>query len=211
MEKQLLIFDLDGTLADTCADLAAGMNLMRTHYGLPVLPEKTITGYIGGGIRQLVKLSLEGADADLDEAVKLAGAFYLEHLVDQTVYYPHAKEGIATLAARGHVLAVLSNKDGDLTRRIVNTLGQADCFVQILGGGDLAKLKPSPDGIDFLLKKTGMTRDHCWMIGDHHTDLEAARNAGVNSGYVSYGIGHPGEFKANCTWQGFDEVVAHFC
>jgi phosphoglycolate phosphatase len=210
MGKQLLIFDLDGTLADTRADLATGINLMRAHYGLPPLDTETVTGYIGDGIRKLVERSLQGADVDVDEALALDKTFYAEHMLDETVFYAGVEEGLRRLADAGHALAVLSNKPGDPSRVILKHLGVDRLFFRILGGGDLPNLKPAPDGILALMEEAGIAGENVWMIGDHHTDLEVAHNAGVKSGFVTYGIGHPGEFTADQVWNGFEELVEFF-
>lgn len=208
MEKQLLIFDLDGTLAETRQDLTTGINLMRAHYGLSPLDVETVTGYIGDGIRKLVERSLQGLDVDIDEAVALDKKFYAEHMFDETRLYPGAQEGLQALS--GHALAVLSNKPGDPTRAILAHLGVDNLFFRIFGGGDLPNLKPAPDGIDALLDESGISKEHTWMIGDHHTDLEVAHNAGVKSGFVTYGIGHAGDFSADQTWNTVSELVEFF-
>ena len=208
MEKQLLIFDLDGTLVDSSADLTTGINLMRAHYDLPPLERQTVTGYIGDGIRKLVERSLQGAEVDVDEALALDKKFYAEHMLDETRLYPGVEAGLKKLS--GHALAVLSNKPGDPTRAILKHLGVDGLFFRMLGGGDLPNLKPAPDGIEALIEESGISKENTWMIGDHHTDLEVAHNAGVKSGFVTYGIGHPGEFSADQTWNGFEELVEFF-
>ncbi len=214
MEKQLLIFDLDGTLIDSRSDLTTGVNLMRAHYGLAALSQDTVTGFIGDGARHLVARSLqgnEGTGVDINEAMSLTLRFYTEHMLDQTGFYPYVTEGLQALVAREHTLAVLSNKPGDLTRQLLKELKVADCFLKILGGGDFANLKPAPDGIYMLMEESGVLAPDCWMIGDHHTDIESAHNAGVKSGFVSYGIGHPDKFCADQIWHSFDELVNYFC
>lgn len=203
-----MIFDLDGTLVDSRKDLATGINLMRAHYELPPLSVETVTGYIGDGIRKLVERSLQGADIDVDEALALDKTFYAEHMLDETHLYPCVEKGLTMLS--GHALAVLSNKPGGPTRQIVRHLGVGGLFFRMLGGGDLPNLKPAPDGIEALMKESGISKENTWMIGDHHTDLEVARNAGVKSGFVTYGIGHAGEFTADQIWNGFEELVEFF-
>ncbi|MCC7299878.1 MAG: HAD hydrolase-like protein, partial [Verrucomicrobia bacterium] len=202
MKKQLLIFDLDGTLADSRADLATGINLMRAHYSLPPLSMETIEGFIGDGIRVLVERSLQGADIDVDEALALDKKFYAEHMLDETTLYPGVKDGLQKLIAAGHLLAVLSNKPGNPSRAILNHLGVGDLFFRIIGGGDVPNLKPAPDGIIALIEESGALTENVWMLGDHHTDLEVAHNAGVKSGFLTYGIGHPGKFTADQVWNG---------
>jgi len=208
MNRQLLIFDLDGTLAETRQDLATGINLMRAHYNLPPLNVETVTGYIGNGIRKLVERSLQGADVDVDEALALDKKFYAEHMLDETALYPHVEEGLNTLS--GNALAVLSNKPGDPTRVILKHLGVDGLFFRMLGGGDLPNLKPAPDGILALMEESGVSAENTWMIGDHHTDLEVAHNAGVKCGFVTYGLGESGEFTADQTWSDFNELVEFF-
>jgi phosphoglycolate phosphatase len=210
MQKQLLIFDLDGTLADSRADLATGINLMRAYYGLPQISMDVIETYVGDGIRKLVERSLQGADVNIDEALALDKKFYTDHMLDETALYPGVAEGLKKLADAGHRLAVLSNKPGDPSRIILKHLGVDGLFFRILGGGDLPNLKPAPDGIFALTEESGVLPENTWMLGDHHTDLEAAHNAGVQSGFVTYGIGHPGEFTADQVWHGFEELVDFF-
>lgn len=208
MKKQLLIFDLDGTLAETRQDLTTGVNRMRAHYGLSPIDVETVTGYIGDGVRKLVERSLQGAQVDLDEAVTLNRAFYAEHMFDETALYPGVKEGLHEL--KNHALAVLSNKPGDPTREIVKHLGVDGLFFRICGGGDFKNLKPAPDGINALMKEAGVSKENTWMIGDHHTDMEVAQNAGVKSIFVTYGIGHPAGFTADQTVERFEDLVRFF-
>jgi phosphoglycolate phosphatase len=208
MNKQLLIFDLDGTLAETRQDLTTGINLMRAHYSLPPLDVEAVTGYIGDGVRLLVERSLQGTDVDVDEALALNKKFYAEHMLEETRLYPGVAEGLTKLS--GNALAVLSNKPGEPTRALLKHLGVDSLFFRMLGGGDLPRLKPAPDGIEALMAESGIAAEDTWMIGDHHTDLEVAHNAGVNSGFVTYGIGHAGDFTADQTWHGFHELVEFF-
>lgn len=210
MNRQLLIFDLDGTLADTRADLTTGINLMRARYSLPPLAAETVAGFIGDGIRKLVERALQGADADPDEALDLYRRMYEEHMLDETALYPGVADGLRRLSEAGHLLAVLSNKPGDPSRIILDHLGAAPLFIRILGGGDLPNLKPAPDGILLLMDESGTGKGQTWMIGDHHTDLEAARQAGVRSGFVTYGMGHPGGLPADQVWNGFEELTSFF-
>ena len=208
MKRRLLIFDLDGTLAETRQDLTTGINLMRAHYDLPPITMEAVTGYVGDGVRKLVERSLQGTDIDLDEALALNKQFYAEHMLDETALYPGVVEGLQVLS--GDALAVLSNKPGDPTRVVLKHLGVAHHFFRMLGGGDLPNLKPAPDGVEALMEESGIGPENTWMIGDHHTDLEVAHNAGVKSGFVTYGIGHAGEFTADQTWNGFEELVQFF-
>lgn len=211
MEPKLLIFDLDGTMIDSRADLAAGINHMRSRFGLEALPLETVVGYIGNGVRRLVEGSLQGADVDVDEALRINKEYYYSHLTVHTTLYDGVADGVRRLASAGHKLAVLTNKPGDPSREILKNFGIDDVFVAIIGGGDVAKLKPEPDGVFRCMEVSGQAAANSWMIGDHYTDLAVADNAGINSAFVRYGFGEEREYKPNVYFASFSELVGYFC
>ena len=210
MDRRLLIFDLDGTLIDSRADLAAGINHMRLHYGLDMLSLDTVVGCIGNGVRRLVEGTLQGPDVDVEEALEIYKAYYNRHLTVHTVLYDGVADGLRQLAAAGHALAVLTNKPGDPSREILHTLGIADAFGAIVGGGDVAGLKPDPDGIWVCCDSCGIGPDRTWMIGDHCTDLAVAENAGIKSAFVRYGFGEERGYKPDVYFASFSELVGYF-
>ena len=101
MNTKIIIFDLDGTLIDSRQDLAAGVNHMRTHYGLPPLSLEIASSYIGDGVRKLVERSLQGADVDLDEAVRINKEYYFSHLTVYTTLYTGVADGLRQLVSPG--------------------------------------------------------------------------------------------------------------
>jgi phosphoglycolate phosphatase len=210
MKPRLLIFDLDGTLVDSRADLAEGINHMRGHYGLEPLPLETIAGYIGNGVRKLVTRSLQGAEVDVDEALQINKDYYNAHLTVHTSLYEGVAEGIRQLAAAGHTLAVLTNKPGDPSRTILRHFGLEDAFLGIIGGGDIDGLKPEPDGILRFLELSGTAPEEAWMVGDHYTDLAVAENAGVQSAFVQYGFGEERGHKPTVYFASFSDLVHYF-
>ncbi len=210
MEPQLLIFDLDGTLIDSRADLAAGINHMRQHFGLEPLPLETISGYIGNGVRKLVERSLQGAPVEMEEALRINKEYYYAHLTVHTYLYEGVAEGIRRLEHAGHKLALLTNKPGDPSRTILKYFGLADSFSSIIGGGDIAALKPEPEGVFQCRKTAGMDASRTWMIGDHYTDLAVAENAGIKSAFVRYGFGEARTYKPNVYFASFSELVGYF-
>lgn len=210
MKPQLLIFDLDGTLVDSRADLAAGINHMRAHFGLEPLALETVSGYIGDGVRSLVKRSLQGAEVDVEEALRINKQYYLSHLTVHTITYPGVREGIKTLANAGHKLALLTNKPGGASRELMKHFALDISFTSIIGGGDVTHLKPSPDGIHVSVENAGMDASKTWMIGDHRTDLAAAKNAGVKSVYAEYGFGEKSGYEADVCFASFEELVLFF-
>jgi phosphoglycolate phosphatase len=209
-EPQLLIFDLDGTLIDSRKDLAAGINHMRAHYGLEPLPLKTVSGYIGNGVRQLVERSLQGVGVDIDDALRINKEYYFSHLTVHTYLYPGVEEGIRQLAQAGHELALLTNKPGDPSRAILRHFDLDGLFTSVIGGGDVANLKPEPDGAFQCLATAATDASNAWMVGDHYTDLETAQNAGIKSAFVRYGFGEERGFKPDAYFVSFSELVEYF-
>lgn len=210
MNPYVLIFDLDGTLIDSRRDLAEGINHMRLHYGLDPLPHEVISGYIGDGVRKLVERSLQGKDVNIEEALRINTDYYFSHLTVHTYLYPGVEEGIRRLAEAGHQLAVLTNKPGEPSREILRQFGLFDSFISIIGGGDVAGLKPDPSGIFKIMEDTGNESIRTWMIGDHSTDLTAAKNAGVKSAFLPYGFGEEQGCKPDAYFASFSELVEYF-
>ncbi len=211
MTSQLLIFDLDGTLIDSRADLAEGINHMRRHFGLEPLPLETVVGYIGHGVQRLVEGSLQGNDVDMGEALRINMEYYYSHLTVHTTLYEGVEQGVRRLSAAGHTLAVLTNKPGDPSRQIMKYFGIDGSFASIIGGGDVEHLKPEPDGIHRCMEVSGADAAHTWMIGDHCTDLAVAENAGVKSAFVRYGFGEECGYKPDVYFASFSELVGYFC
>ncbi len=210
MNPQLLVFDLDGTLIDSRADLTESINHMRKQYELDPLPLDVVCGYIGNGDRLLVERSLQGAPVDLNEAVQINMDYYLAHTTKQTTIYDGVIEGIPALVAAGHQIALLTNKPGEPSREILHHFGLSTYFSVILGGGDVDQLKPEPDGIFECLTQLGVEPTNAWMIGDHYTDLAVAKNGGIKSGFVRYGFGEERGYKPDAYFASFSELVEYF-
>jgi phosphoglycolate phosphatase len=210
MDAQLIIFDLDGTLIDSRADLTAGINHMRVHYGFDPLPLEVVSEYIGNGVRKLVERSLQGADVDVDEALEINKRYYRANLTVHTTLYPGVAEGLHKLKNAGHQLAVLTNKPGDPSREILKHFALDHLFSAIIGGGDVAQLKPEPDGIFHCAELAGVSLEKVWMVGDHYTDLSVAHNAGVKSAFVRYGFGEERGFEPDQYFASFQELADFF-
>ncbi|NLB65266.1 MAG: HAD-IA family hydrolase [Lentisphaerae bacterium] len=210
MPPQLFIFDLDGTLLDTRRDLALATNRMRTKHGLPPLSLETVVTYIGDGVRMLALRALEGAPADPDLAAADIVAAYAAHLVVHTAPYPGVDTGLRALRAAGHALAVATNKPAPHMRRLLDHFGWADLFAVQLGGGDTPELKPSPQPLEQAMRATGHTPATSWMVGDHHTDLEAARRAGIPSIFLEYGYGNLGNEAPTRVFSDFSAFITDF-
>ena len=193
--NKLIIFDLDGTLADTREDLARALNLTRISFNLPELSLDEIIGYVGSGRSYLIEKSFQDASSkDLIQASTRFTKYYKQNLTVKTYLYKGVMDTIIKLHDSGLFLAVLSNKPGDMSREITSHFGLSKYLLATMGGGDAAGLKPAPDGameIIRLAEEKGFCRekDNVWMVGDHHTDMKLAEIAGFKSIYCSYGFG----------------------
>ncbi len=210
MKRQLLIFDLDGTLIDSRRDLCTGINLMRRHYHLPPLPVETISAFVGDGIHKLVERALEGQNIDIDEAVRINYEFYLRHIHDETVLYPGVFKGLTALFNHGHALALISNKGAEASKIILAYFKIINLFSSVIGGDSSLPLKPEPDTVFETMRRIKMSAADTWIIGDNHTDLAAARRANVKSVFVTYGIGKALKEKATLTFTDFNSLVNYF-
>ncbi|HBA85775.1 MAG TPA: hypothetical protein DCZ95_16960 [Verrucomicrobia bacterium] len=206
----LLMFDLDGTLIDSRNDIGTAVNLTRADYGLPPLPMETVSTFVGDGIRKLVERSLRGQTIDLDEAVQKCAAHYGAHLHDQTTLYPGVQEGLLKLHAAGIPIALISNKPSAACRILMHHFGLEPLLTLTLGAGDTEYLKPHPQPLLEALKKLDLPASGAWMIGDHRTDLEAARHAHVRSGFVRYGIGQANPETPTVSFNSFGEIPDFF-
>src|ERR1041385_1729002 len=197
---KLLIFDLDGTLVDSREDLANSINAMLSHYGKKELPHEVIASYIGDGAPMLVRRSLGDPDDEnfVQDAVLYSLAWYREHKLDNTYDYDGVKEALAAIqksrntASAGETLplkmAVLSNKPVGPTRAIVEALGLGPYFFQVYGGNSFHTKKPDPAGVQILLEEAGAEPEETIIIGDSDIDVLTARNAGIYSIGVTYGL-----------------------
>jgi len=209
----LIIFDLDGTLADTRADLAHAVNLTRKAYKLAELPPEEIVNYVGSGRKNLIEQAFhDSPNIDIEEVCDSWSDFYNENLIINTFLYKGVLEGIQSLHREGYHLAVCSNKPGPMCRRITAHFALDQYLVTALGGGDASTLKPEPEVLFEVMKKAEIAgfkreKDNVWMIGDHHTDLKVAENAGVKSIFCNYGFGKRGGLKSDFEVNSFDEIA----
>ncbi|OFV87175.1 MAG: phosphoglycolate phosphatase [Acidobacteria bacterium RBG_16_68_9] len=203
-----VVFDLDGTLVDSRADLAAAVNHMLHVLGLAPLTTDQVTRYVGEGARKLVERALGAEDAhQVDEALPLFREFYRAHLLDRTRLYPGVAELLAILSESRLALSVLSNKPVAMSRAILDGLQVSPVFRAILGGDSLTARKPDPAGVEYIRALTNTSRDRMLLVGDSMIDVRTARAAGVAFCGVAWGfapddlrtaqvepiIDHPGE------------------
>ncbi len=181
---RLLVFDLDGTLIDSRADLAASINAMLSHFHRQPLPEPVISSYIGDGAAMLVRRALGDPkdDAFLDAAVDYFLSYYREHKLDHTYVYDGVFAALDALrsALPWAQMAVLSNKPVGPSVAICEALGLAPYFFRIYGGNTFPAKKPDPLGLLTLMREAGADAAGTLMIGDSDVDVLTARNAGAS-------------------------------
>jgi phosphoglycolate phosphatase len=184
----LIVFDLDGTLADTLADLTNAVNYASGRLGLRAHAPAEVRAMIGGGERKLIERVVGPNHLDLvAEALELYLDHYSRHCADLTRVYPEVPETLGKLA--GKKLAVLSNKLQRLTEQTLQGLGLARFFQARRGGGAGLPLKPAAAPLTALMRELGATPERTLMVGDKTADIHTARGAGARVAAVTYGYG----------------------
>jgi len=206
-----VLFDLDGTLIDSRADLATGVNLTRRDLGLPPLAPAVIAGFVGEGVRTLLARALPECPARLEEALALNHGHYCDHLLDETRLYPGALETLARLSASGWRLALVTNKPRAFTDLILAGLGVAPFLSAVVGGGDGPRLKPDPAPLLQALAACGAEAAPSWMVGDHCADLEAGRRAGLRRCLCAFGFGTPKDEAWDLAVDRLPALADHLC
>jgi phosphoglycolate phosphatase len=179
-----LVFDLDGTLAETRHDIAASANHALRSVGLDPIPEDVVTSHVGEGAARLIEKCLGPRQELFRRCFDAWAIHYNRHLLDSTRLFPGAAEALAELPGP---LAVLSNKPEGMSRRILDGLGVAGRFALIAGGDTFPSKKPDPVGYRTVLKKVGCARGI--LIGDSRIDAETARAADSTFWGVTWGFG----------------------
>ncbi len=200
----LMIFDFDGTLADTGEDIAASVNHALASLGLAQRPVREILGFVGDGVRILMERTLgEDHRTMLDEAMEFFLRHYEKHLLDRTKLYPAAEEVLNHFGSKKKV--ILTNKRYYLTMAIAKGLKIDRHFLEIIGADSTPYQKPDGRVIAYLLEKYEVPPRKAVMIGDGYNDVAAARNAGVLSLVHLNGLGN----REKMIGMGADVYVEH--
>lgn len=193
-KTDLLIFDLDGTLADTKDDLALSVNLTLGDLGLPEKPPAEIHGFVGSGVRRLIQQAVGETEGErFNEAMRLFRKHYLTHLLDTTMLYPGMDDVLEHFKTKKK--AVVTNKAQIYTDRLATGLRLTERFDLIIGGDNGYPLKPDPQMLLTVLEKLSADRTKSVMIGDGLHDINASRAAGIAVCAVGYGLGDPADLR----------------
>jgi phosphoglycolate phosphatase len=187
-----LIFDLDGTLIDSKADLVQSVNAALRNSGRDEISGEAVTSFVGSGADTLIRRAMgkSTADAEVKDTLEFFLGYYREHMLDNTVLYPGVLEALERLA--GRPMAVLTNKPVRFSRAILEGLGVDRYFCFVYGGNSFKTKKPDPMGALAVARDFGLAPREVMIVGDSDVDVLTARNAGMWACGVTYGLGLAG-------------------
>lgn len=190
-----VVFDLDGTLADTSGDLIAAANACFRQMGVGDMldPARDAATALRGG-RAMLKLGMTRLDrgedeAEIDRQYPLLLEAYGQAIDHHTVLYPGAMEAVELLSQTGYNVAICTNKPEHLARQLMTSLGVLGAFGALVGADTLPVRKPDAEPLRHAVRQAGGNPAHCLLVGDTITDRETSRAAGVPSVLVTFGPG----------------------
>jgi phosphoglycolate phosphatase len=208
----VVVFDLDGTLADTAPDLTAALNHSLVQLGRATVPEEDVRHMVGHGARALLGKGL-AATGEMNEALIEQGFpiildYYEQHICDGSHVFPGLEAALDELAGLGVTLAVCTNKLEHLSRKFLEVIGWSDRFAALIGGDTAGVRKPDPAPLLEAIARSGGGR--AAFVGDSITDTTTGKNAGIPTVAVTFGFSDrpPEELGADRLIDHFDELVA---
>jgi phosphoglycolate phosphatase len=208
-----VVFDLDGTLADSAPDIATALNTALAASSLTAFALEDVKRMVGGGARRLVERALsttmaEPAPALVETVLAAFGTAYGAAPCRETVLFPGAREALVELAAQGFRLGVCTNKPERVTDAVLEGLGVQDMFGKVVGGSSRLALKPAPDMLREVMSGLGVAAEEAVMVGDSSADVGAARAAGLRCILMGHGYSTTpvGELGADVVVEGFHRL-----
>ncbi len=211
MPPALIVFDLDGTLIDSAADLAAAINTMLTGFGREPLPVPEVRRMIGDGVATLVARALAArhcGQADAAGAAQVFMRYYESHATALTTAFPGVEPALQSLRAADIPLAVCTNKPALITAAILESLGLAKYFTRVIGGDSLPFRKPDPRVLLHLLAAFAARPASSLLVGDSEVDAATAQAAGVPFVLLKHGYrrGPAAAIPCIAALESFDEL-----
>ena len=197
--KQLVIFDLDGTLLNTIADLAQSTNYALKELGYPTHEEDAYRFMVGNGINKLFERALpegEKTEANVLRVRQKFVPYYDLHNADKSLPYPGIPELLADLQTQGIQLAVASNKYQAAAEKLIAHYFPSIHFIAVFGQREGIPTKPDPAVVHEILKIAAMASTDTLYVGDSGVDMQTAINAGVTSCGVTWGFRPRTELEA---------------
>lgn len=209
-----IVFDLDGTLAETAPDIIGTLNVVLAHEGLAALPVSMARDLVGAGARALIERGFQVYERPLSPD-KLDALFtvFLDVYANRVAEESHLFDGVLgaldSLASAGHRLAICTNKPERHSRLLLEALGVTQRFAAIAGRDSYPFFKPDARHLTTVIEAAGGHARHAIMIGDSKTDILTARNAGLPVICVPFGYTDvPIEtLKPDAVIQHFDQLV----
>ena len=189
--KKLVIFDLDGTLLDTIADLAESANHALKQLGYPTRDVEKIRTFVGNGVNKLLFRALPDEEKTEENMMRMRTHFvpyYDAHNADLSAPYPGIVALLEELQAKGLRMAVASNKYQEATIKLVKHYFPMIDFVEVLGQREGINVKPDPTIVFDILQKAGVSKEETLYVGDSGVDMQTAINAGVDAIGVTWGF-----------------------
>jgi phosphoglycolate phosphatase len=191
MPLKLVVFDLDGTLASTVDDLADAVNILRRRLGFRPLRTAAVARHVGQGAGRLLRNTIPRLSGSLlarhPDLLEEWRAIYRRRCLVRTRLYPGVPAALRRL--RGVRMAVLSNKPGDISRRILRGLGLGRRFRAVVGGDEMRRRKPHPAALLDLMRRFHAKPRETIVVGDSRFDMEAGRRAKAKLVAVTWGFG----------------------
>lgn len=197
LSPKAVMFDLDGTLADTLRDIADAGNHAFANVGRPIYPVNNYRTLAGQGLPRLIQDGL-GRDHQhlFDPAIAAFRDFYSKHRFAHTAPYPGISELLDDLTHQGCTLAVLSNKPDEATRDMVEQVFDRWHFAAVRGHRDGAAPKPDPTSAREVADELGIAAAQWWYVGDTDVDMKTGRAAGFHTVGVTWGFRNEAELLA---------------
>ena len=197
--KKLIIFDLDGTLLNTIADLAQSTNYALSTLGYPTHPESAYPFMVGNGINKLFERALpegEKTEANILRVRQHFVPYYDMHNADKSRPYPGIPELLEQLQSRGFQLAVASNKYQAATEKLIVHYFPNIRFKAVFGQREGIPVKPDPTIVEDILALTKIAHEDVLYVGDSAVDMQTAINARVTACGVTWGFRPRAELEA---------------
>jgi phosphoglycolate phosphatase len=201
-----IIFDLDGTLLNTLADIGESMNRVLNQMGFPQHSIEAYKEFVGSGMDMLVYRALPSGyreDNYLLQAAERMNVVYSGHWADSTEPFDGIKDCLENIKKTNCKLYVLSNKTDNLTKSMVQYYFGDSTFTDVVGAGRFPK-KPDPASTNYLIDSSGISKEDFVFVGDSGIDMKTARNAGIFSVGVLWGYRSKQELLEN----GAREIVS---
>ena len=210
--REVLLFDLDGTLVDSATDLHRAMNMSLNALQLPTVTEAQVRVWVGKGTALFCQSALQHLTGKVDPAQQqqLLDTFLKIYNADpcvETQPFDGILEFLEWGLAQKKTMICVTNKPEAPARAIVDHLGMTHYFADVIGGDRFEERKPHPRQLLHCVEQYAQSKDQVLMIGDSSNDVEAARRAGIDCVVVSYGYNH-GENILDCQPQ---QVVDNLC